>query len=55
MRLMEPDVGASWPEPIANSEFVLAVDQVIKAIGQEPPSLATLLGLETEKGKIRVN
>jgi glutamate synthase (NADPH/NADH) small chain len=34
---------------------VIPADQVVKAIGQEKPSIATLLGLATEKGFIRVN
>ena len=47
--------GRPAPQPIAGSEFVLAVDQVVKAIGQETPAVVELLRLETEKGKIRVN
>jgi len=43
------------PRPVAGSEFVLKVDQIVKAIGQKMPALAELLHLETEKGKIRVN
>jgi glutamate synthase (NADPH/NADH) small chain len=34
---------------------VLACDQVVKAIGQEKPALAELLGLKTEKGFIKVD
>lgn len=56
MELGAPDIsGRPSPQPIPGSEFVLMADQVIKAIGQEKPDLAKLLGLETEKGYIRVN
>jgi dihydropyrimidine dehydrogenase (NAD+) subunit PreT len=37
------------------SEFVIPVDQVIKAIGQEKPPLAVVLGLATERGFICVS
>ena len=47
--------GRPAPQPVAGSEFVLFVDQVVKAIGQEKPGIAKLLGLETEKGYIKVN
>jgi glutamate synthase (NADPH/NADH) small chain len=40
---------------VEGSEFVLGVDQVVKAIGQKMTTVAALLGLATEKGKIRVN
>jgi dihydropyrimidine dehydrogenase (NAD+) subunit PreT len=43
------------PRPVEGSEFVLGVDQVVKAIGQKMTTVAALLGLATEKGKIRVN
>jgi len=56
MELGPPDAsGRPAPQPVADSEFVLPCDQIIKAIGQEKPSLARLLGLETDKGYIRVN
>ena len=56
MELGPPDAsGRPAPQPVADSEFVLPCDQIIKAIGQEKPSLAKLLGLETDKGYIRVN
>jgi glutamate synthase (NADPH/NADH) small chain len=35
--------------------FTLPADQIVKAIGQVRPSLATLLGLETKRGFIAVN
>ncbi|WP_337867566.1 NAD(P)-dependent oxidoreductase [Meiothermus sp.] len=47
--------GRPSPEPVAGSEFVLPCDQIVKAIGQEKPLVAKLLGLETEKGFIKVN
>lgn len=46
--------GRPAPVLVAGSEFVLPCDQVIKAIGQEKPSLAQTLGLDTEKGYIKV-
>jgi glutamate synthase (NADPH/NADH) small chain len=56
MRLGAPDAtGRPVPVPVAGSEFVLACDQVVKAIGQEKPALAELLGLKTEKGFIKVD
>jgi dihydropyrimidine dehydrogenase (NAD+) subunit PreT len=56
MRLGAQDAsGRPAPQPIEGSEFVLDVDQVVKAIGQEMTAVSTWLPLETEKGKIRVN
>lgn len=56
MQLGAPDAsGRPSPSPVAGSEFVLPVNQVIKAIGQEKPSLAQVLGLQTEKGYIKVD
>ena len=43
------------PQPVEGSEFVLDVDQVVKAIGQKMTTVAELMQLDTEKGKIRVN
>lgn len=55
MALGTPDAsGRPRPEPVPGTEFILACDTVIKAIGQEKPSLAVELGLETEKGYIKV-
>jgi glutamate synthase (NADPH/NADH) small chain len=34
---------------------VLAADQIIKAVGQDKPALAALLGLKTKKGFIAVD
>jgi glutamate synthase (NADPH/NADH) small chain len=51
-----PDAsGRPSPRAVAGSEFVLAADQIVKAIGQNKPALATLLGLETRKGFIAVD
>jgi len=47
--------GRPAPTPIAGSEFVLEADQVIKAVGQEKPSLATLLGLRISNSFIAVD
>lgn len=56
MRLGGDDAsGRPSPAPIAGTEFSLPADQVIKAIGQEKPSLAAKLGLKTVKGFIQVN
>jgi dihydropyrimidine dehydrogenase (NAD+) subunit PreT len=51
-----PDAsGRPSPQPVAGSEFVLPTDQIVKAVGQNKPELATLLGLETRKGFIAVD
>jgi len=56
MRLGTQDAsGRPAPQAVEGSEFVLAVDQVVKAIGQEMTPVAAWLGLETKKGKICVN
>jgi len=56
MSLGPADVsGRPSPQPVAGSEFPLAADQVVKAIGQQKPSLASRLKLKTEKGFIQVN
>lgn len=56
MALGAPDAsGRPAPLPVPGSEFVLPCDQVVKAIGQEKPAVARLLGLETDKGFIKVN
>lgn len=56
VELGAPD-GSGRPAPVvvAGSEFVLAADQIVKAVGQEKPALAALLGLETTKGFITVD
>ncbi|UQN09946.1 NAD(P)-dependent oxidoreductase [Deinococcus sp. QL22] len=56
MALGAPDAsGRARPEPVKGSEFVIECDTVIKAIGQEKPALAEVLGLELESGYIKVN
>lgn len=56
MSLGSPDAsGRPSPQPVAGSEFLLEVDQIVKATGQEKPSLASLLNLKTDKGFIQVN
>ncbi|HEX4320816.1 MAG TPA: NAD(P)-dependent oxidoreductase [Acidobacteriaceae bacterium] len=47
--------GRPAPVAVAGSEFVLDADQIVKAVGQNQPALATLLGIETRKGFIAVS
>lgn len=47
--------GRRAPRALAGSEFSIAADQVVKAVGQEKPSLAERLGLAMERGYIRVS
>lgn len=47
--------GRPAPHTVAGSEFLIPADQLVKAIGQEKPSLAARLKLKTEKGFIQVN
>ena len=47
--------GRPSPQPVSGSDFVVPADQIVKATGQEKPSLASLLNLKTEKGFIQVN
>jgi dihydropyrimidine dehydrogenase (NAD+) subunit PreT len=46
--------GRPTPEPMPCSEFHLPADQIVKATGQEKPSLVSLLKLKTEKGFLQV-
>jgi glutamate synthase (NADPH/NADH) small chain len=56
VELGAPDAsGRPAPKPVKGSEFVIAADQIVKAVGQDKPSLATLLGLKTKKGFIDVD
>jgi glutamate synthase (NADPH/NADH) small chain len=56
VELGAPDAtGRPSPVTVQGSEFVLSADQIVKAVGQEKPSLAKLLGLETKKGFIAVD
>ena len=47
--------GLVCAEPAEGLEFVIPADQIVKAIGQEKPSLARTLGLEIQRGYIQVN
>jgi dihydropyrimidine dehydrogenase (NAD+) subunit PreT len=47
--------GRASPQAVPGSEFLFPADQVVKATGQEKPSLASLLKLKTEKGFIQVS
>jgi dihydropyrimidine dehydrogenase (NAD+) subunit PreT len=56
MRLGNADAsGRPAPQPVEGSEFVIVADQIVRAIGQEKPSLAAQLKFKTEKGFIQVN
>jgi dihydropyrimidine dehydrogenase (NAD+) subunit PreT len=56
VELGAPDAsGRPGPVPVAGSEFVLEADQIVKAVGQNKPALAMLLGLDTKKGFIAVD
>ena len=47
--------GRPSPQPMEGSNFLIPADQVVKAIGQEKPSLAARLNLKTVKGYIGVD
>lgn len=47
--------GRPAPAAVTGSEFVIETDQIVKAVGQEKPALAAMLGLETIKGHIAVS
>ncbi len=47
--------GRPAPMPVKGSEFVLPADQIVKAIGQQKPAVAALLGIETKQGFIAVD
>jgi len=56
MTLGEKDSsGRPAPRPMAGSAFIIPADQIVKAIGQIKPSVASLWKLKTEKGFIQVN
>lgn len=56
VELGAPDAsGRAVPMPVTGSEFVLAADQIVKAIGQKKPALAAQIGLRTKKGFIAVD
>jgi glutamate synthase (NADPH/NADH) small chain len=47
--------GRPAPTAVPGSEFTLETDQIIKAVGQQKPSLAVLLGLRVSSGFIGVD
>jgi dihydropyrimidine dehydrogenase (NAD+) subunit PreT len=47
--------GRPAPSAVSGSEFVLEADQIVKAVGQQKPSLAEILGLRTVNGFIGVD
>jgi dihydropyrimidine dehydrogenase (NAD+) subunit PreT len=49
------DSGRPAPRTVPGSNFGIPADLVIKAIGQQKPSIAALFGLETERGFIKVD
>jgi glutamate synthase (NADPH/NADH) small chain len=56
MQLGEPDAsGRRTSTPVPGSEFIIATDQVVKAIGQQKPAIAATLGLKTSNGYIAVD
>jgi len=56
MQLSAPDSsGRSSTVPLPESEFFIPADQIVKAIGQQKPALAQMLGLETRNGYISVD
>jgi dihydropyrimidine dehydrogenase (NAD+) subunit PreT len=59
MELGAPDSsGRRAPQPARNGaarQFVIPADQIVKAVGQQKPSLAQALRLEVDRGVIRVN
>jgi len=56
VELGAPDAsGRPSPRPVGGSEFVLAADQIVKAVGQKKPSMAATMGLNTNKGFIAVD
>jgi dihydropyrimidine dehydrogenase (NAD+) subunit PreT len=56
MELAAPDSsGRRIARPAGDAEFVIPADQVVKAVGQQKPSLAQALGLEVDRGFIKVS
>lgn len=48
------DSGRRHAQPSGDPEFILPADQVVKAVGQKKQSLAESLGLQVEKGYLKV-
>ena len=56
VELGSPDLsGRPAPVAVPGSEFTIPADQIVKAVGQQRPALAALLGLTTRKGFIAVD
>lgn len=56
VQLAEPDAsGRPRPVLVEGSEFIIEANQVVKAVGQDKPAMAVLLGLETTRGYIAVD
>jgi dihydropyrimidine dehydrogenase (NAD+) subunit PreT len=56
VELGPPDAsGRPAPAPVSGTEFLLPGDQIVKAVGQNKPAIAALLGLETKNGFIAVD
>jgi glutamate synthase (NADPH/NADH) small chain len=55
LECLRTEPGHPVPLPIPGSNFLIPADHIIKAIGQQKTSIAALLGLETERGFIRVD
>ena len=56
VELGKPDAtGRPAPVVVAESEFVIEADQIVKAVGQVKPALAAAMRLKTEKGYIAVS
>ena len=47
--------GRPAPRPVGGSEFVIAADQIVKAVGQQKQAVAERLGLATKRGFIAVD
>jgi dihydropyrimidine dehydrogenase (NAD+) subunit PreT len=47
--------GRPSPQPIAGPTMLIPADQIVKAIGQQKPSIAAALNLQTESGFIQVD
>jgi dihydropyrimidine dehydrogenase (NAD+) subunit PreT len=47
--------GRPAPVAVPGAEFTIPADQIVKAIGQQKPALAVLLGLTTRKGFVAVD
>jgi len=55
MELDPSSAGRALARPSGGPEFFIPADQIVKAIGQQKPGLAAMLGLQTNGGFLRVN